>query len=152
MAATQQTLRIRHWLETIVTDGGVERLDDLHIDVIDEKWRDRSAWVGAAFIAFRLAVQLRDELSLPNRVVVAFSLKNGTGIWFKSTEELESAINWMPPSLYLLSPDHNLRTNCTVSPLPAELSAELPADSVSYLSKWSSEDEPEPNRTLYIER
>jgi hypothetical protein len=34
-----------------VSDGGVERLDDLHVDDIDASWKDPASWVSAGLIA-----------------------------------------------------------------------------------------------------
>jgi hypothetical protein len=34
-----------------ISNGGIERLDDLHVDEIDENWKQRTNWIPASIRA-----------------------------------------------------------------------------------------------------
>jgi hypothetical protein len=100
---------IRKWFESVLSEGGIDRYDDLHIDQIDRSWKAPAKWIAAALSSFRAAEQLRNKLSSPDRpsVVLAFALKAADypiGVTFRGREELESSFSATPPSLYLFRP------------------------------------------------
>jgi len=98
---------VHSWMTAISQDGGVGRLDDLHIDRIDHAWKTRELWIAGGLEAFRIATALRDKNKLPAAVALAFSLVAGDkplGVDFKNTTELQTRFDWSPPSLYLLPP------------------------------------------------
>jgi hypothetical protein len=143
--------RIRRWMKQIVSDGGVERLDDLHVDAIDKRWKERSTWLSSGLDAFGSALLLRDELRLPFKVTVAFPLNCGTGDHFESVQQFERELHyWTPPSLYLLPHEQAFFENTVVSRdlLPKEVLSQLSAESTPYLSKWKDEDGDQ--RTVFI--
>jgi hypothetical protein len=117
MKANEETARkgaIEAWMLTIVRDGGVARLDDLHIDKIDEQWKPREMWIKGGQEAFRLALTLRDHHLLPLTVGLGFSLesrKQCTGVDFQTKEELMATLDWSPPSLYLFERGTEPRTS-----------------------------------------
>jgi hypothetical protein len=95
---------IKKWMLSTISDGGVGRYDDLHIDQIDKNWKDRSEWLNAGLAAYRLAIDLRDQHQLDFTVSLAFSLQSGDkprGLDFTSSQELGDVLDWSPPSLYL---------------------------------------------------
>jgi hypothetical protein len=93
---------IEGWMLAVATDGGIERFDHLHIDRIDEAWKEQSTWVDAALEAYRIAVALRNQHKLPFVVALGFSLESGAS--FETTKTLASRLDWSPPSLYLFHP------------------------------------------------
>jgi len=98
----------------IIRDGGVVRMDDLHVDKIDEAWKPRECWVQSGLEAFRIALMLRDRHHLPFTVALGFSLESGEhfrGINFRNTAELVEQLNWVPSSLYIFEPGKTPRTN-----------------------------------------
>ena len=104
MVARKPEEVIERWMLTIMTDGGVGRFDDLHIDKIDPEWADRSRWIESALEAFQIAVAVRDRKSIPFSVGLGFSLNSGDkirGIDFQTRDEFRDRLNWSPPSLYL---------------------------------------------------
>ena len=105
---------IEAWMLTTVRDGGVVRMDDLHIDRIDETWKSRECWIQGGLKAFRLALMLRDRHQFPFTVALGFSLESGehfTDVNFKNTKELGEKLNWTPPSLYLFEPGRTPRND-----------------------------------------
>lgn len=103
---------IERWMLTIVKDAGIARLDDLHIDQIDEQWKDRNFWVRAGFEAYRIAVALRNRHQLPFVVALGFSLEAGPesqSLDFYTPAEFAQRLDWSPPSLYLFHPDRTPR-------------------------------------------
>jgi hypothetical protein len=109
-SASQEQTReraIERWMLTSVKYGGVDRFDDLHVDRIDELWRNRETWVIAGLQAFKTAAILRTRHQLPVVVALAFSVESSQSsnvIGFETIEELESRLDWSPPSLYLFHP------------------------------------------------
>jgi hypothetical protein len=99
-----QEKAIEAWMLAIIKDGGIARLDDLHIDRLAERWKRREMWIPGGLEAFRLTVMLRDRHQLPFTVGLAFSLEareHLTGMDFRTTEQLAAMLDWSPPSLYL---------------------------------------------------
>jgi hypothetical protein len=43
--AFERETTIRRWMLATVSDGGIKRLDDLHVDDIDGSWKDPTSWV-----------------------------------------------------------------------------------------------------------
>jgi hypothetical protein len=98
---------IENWMLTISQDGGIERYDDLHIDIIDPLWRPKPAWMNGGLDAFHAAIKLRDTHKLPFTVGLGLSLDTGGDIGqggSVSTSDLQVRLNWTPPSLYLFHP------------------------------------------------
>ena len=104
---------IERWMLTIIDDGGIDRLDDLHIDKIDLRWKNRDCWVEGGLEALRLAIVIRNRNQLPFAVALAFSLRSDNrplGVDFRTRTELDERLNWSPPSLYLFRRGEEPRT------------------------------------------
>jgi hypothetical protein len=101
--ASDRATTIRRWMLATVSDGGIERLDDLHVDDIDAGWKDPTSWVSAGLTAYGLALGIRRELGLAVTVALAFSLVDArdTPDVFDTQAEFEKQLDWSPPSLYL---------------------------------------------------
>ena len=87
-----------------VSNGGIERHDDLHIDVVDSAWKAKQVWLPGGLEAYATAVQLRQKHELDVSIVLAFSLEDSPeprGVTFYSLSQLEAEFNWTPPSLYM---------------------------------------------------
>ena len=100
-----------------VSDGGIERLDDLHVDDIDAGWKDPSSWVSAGLTAYGLALGIRRELGLDVTVALAFSLLDGQDTSedvFDTQAEFEKQLDWSPPSLYLFKVGDQQHLSTTV--------------------------------------
>lgn len=141
-------------LET-VTNGGIERLDDLHVDRIDDDWKQRAAWVAAGVTAYPLAVRICADLGLDVTVGLAFSLldaKDDSLETFETQKEFESQLDWSPPSLYLFKAgDHqHLSGTVRVNPLPESLMSLLPQGTKSFLLRWAAENGEE-RRSVIVE-
>ena len=67
----QPEAKLRDWMLTTMSNGGVERLDDLRVDAIDQSWKPRTTWTAAAFKAFEIALELRHELQVDATVALA---------------------------------------------------------------------------------
>jgi|SRR5277367_2083605 len=98
---------VQAWMLANVQSRGYERHDELHVDRIDPDWKPRTKWMDAGIEAFRSAVQLRDKNQISFTVALAYSLvspgKRRSRIEIRTREELESQLDWSPPSLYLFS-------------------------------------------------
>jgi len=134
--------KIREWMLATISNGGIERLDDLHIDVIDESWKQRANWVSASLLAYELAVRLQTDLGLAVKVVLAFSLLDGNGQTFDTEEDFQRQLDWSPPSLYLFKADDQQHLSAVVrrDPLPNAVASRLPQGTKSFLLQWTTED------------
>ena len=144
MAFDRETT-IRRWMLTTVSDGGIQRLDDLHVDDIDGSWKDPTNWVSAGLIAYGLALRIRRELGLDVTVALGFSLADAQDTSrdvFETQEEFEKQLDWSPPSLYLFKVGDQQHPSGTVrvDPLPKVLLSQLPEDTKSFLLLWRTED------------
>jgi hypothetical protein len=82
----------------------IARLDDLHIDRIDDIWKTKDLWLAGGLEAYRIAVRLRDKHSLTVSVVLAFGLEAGSkaqGVDFGTQAQFVARFDWTPPSIYL---------------------------------------------------
>jgi hypothetical protein len=141
---------IERWMLTIVTDGGVTRFDDLHIDEIDEQWKDRSLWVSAGLEAYRIAVALRNRHQLPFVVALGFSLEGGPesqGMDFHTPAEFAERLDWSPPSLYLFHPD---RTPCAGAQMPGDQNSPGDGGTIQDLNPGIFGVEVTAKRTYYL--
>jgi hypothetical protein len=55
---SQREATIRRWMLATVSNGGIARLDDLHVNVIDDRWNERTSWVATGLTAYGLAVRI----------------------------------------------------------------------------------------------
>jgi|ERR1035438_3161609 hypothetical protein len=144
MASDRETT-IRRWMLATVSDGGIKRLDDLHVDDIDAGWKDPTSWVSAGLTAYGLALGIRRELGLDVTVALAFSLGDAQDTSvdvFETREEFEKQLDWSPPSLYLfkVGDQQHLSATIRVDPLPKALFSQLPEGTKSFLLLWLAED------------
>ena len=150
----QRETRIRQWMMATISNGGIERLDDLHVDKIDANWKERKTWIAAGLTAYETAVSIRSELGLDVTIALAFSLvdENSPMDRFETEEDFQSQIDWSPPSLYLFSaggPRH-LSTSVQVNPLPQSLMSRFPQGTKSFLLRWIGEDGDQ-RRSVFLE-
>lgn len=115
-------MEIRHkavveaWFDSVIKDGGTERLDDLHVDEIDTAWRARHSRIAAAIQSFETAVEIRnirarDREDLRLGVLLSIPLEGAVmpiGVNFHTLDELEKSLSYIPPSLYLLASDNQI--------------------------------------------
>ncbi len=134
--------KIREWMLATMSNGGIERLDDLHVDDIDENWKQRTNWIPCSIRAYELAVRLQCELGLGVKVALAFSLLDGVGQTFDTEEEFETQLDWSPPSLYLFKADdqQHMSNVVRVDPLPKAVASRLPQGTKSFLLQWATKD------------
>lgn len=149
---SRQKTKIREWMLATISDGGIDRLDHLHVDAIDENWKQRISWISASIRAYELAVSLQSNLGLSVKVTLVFSLLDGTGQTFDTEAEFESQLDWSPPSLYLLKvgDQQHLSNVVRIDPLPKAVACRFPQGTKSFLSQWPMEDG-SVRRTVFVE-
>ena len=104
---TRHRAAIKSWFDGVSTDGGIERLDHLHIGSVDKAWKPKAAWIPAALESFELAVAVRDEGGHSDSlsILLAFDLDGDVrpqGVTFHDRPGLERELSYIPPSLYVL--------------------------------------------------
>ncbi len=149
---------IAKWMLSIVNNGGVRRLDDLHINRIDSVWHERTLWVEGGIAAFRIARVLRDRNRLPFTVAVAFSLtssKQPRGVDFRNLREFRDRLDRSPPSLYLFEPGEGPRNKTVVANAAQDLDSSLfaiqEAGVSCYYLEFLQHNADEYSRSVFIE-
>ena len=158
MLMNNERSRIEQWMLAIISDGGVDRFDHLHIDDINPCWEDKNRWIEAGMKAFRTALSVRDERRLPFTVSLCFSLvaaDKPCGVDFQTREDLLAKLDWSPPSLYLFDrgnePDkQTAAADGTIQVLdPAICGAH--ADVRCYYLEFKPQDDDEFRRSVSVE-
>lgn len=103
---------ITSWIDSNI-DGGIDRLNDLHVDQIDTAWISKRSWTAAALESFELAVDIRNSHYKASHLNVLLSIpllsgEEPLGMTFHSREDLEGSLSYIPPSLYLLRSDNKI--------------------------------------------
>ena len=82
--------------------GGVERYDDLHIDLMDATWKPRETWISNGIAAIELASSMQASIKQGFVVALGMSLVAREAHEIPSTSaDLVEQIDGTPPSLYL---------------------------------------------------
>jgi hypothetical protein len=149
---------IEKWMLAIVDDGGVRRLDDLHVDKIDAAWKNRVQWVEGGLESFRVARVLRDRNGLHFTLALAFSLTSGNqprGVDFRTRKEFEGRLDWSPPSLYLFHPGEEPRNQIvpgnSAQDLDPSIFAIQRADVLCYYLEFRQQNTEEYFRSVFVE-
>ncbi len=158
MSMNDERGRIESWMLTIISDGGVDRFDHLHIDEINPRWEDRNRWIEGGMEAFRTALSIRDQHRLPFTVSLCFSLvatDQPCGIDFQTREDLLAKLDWSPPSLYLF--DRVKEPDKQIAPPEGTVQALDPticgaqADDRCYYLEFKPQDDDEFRRNVSVE-
>lgn len=89
---------------SVVERRGFERFEDLHIDRIDKRWKDRGRWIEGGLRALQLGIELRDQYRFEFTVALGFSLRVPESFQMRppaNMEDLAAQLDQSPPSLYL---------------------------------------------------
>jgi len=96
--------RIQSWFDAVIHDGGIDRLDELHVDVIDRARKSKKSWISAALESFEIALDVRDadvsgqELT----IILSFALIDDVrplGVTFHDRESFEKDLSYSPPCI-----------------------------------------------------
>ena len=98
--------KIQSWFNTVVQEGERGRTHELHVDQIDKIWEGQRTWISAALESFDIALRIRDSHRSNTRwsVVVEFFLASESsvlGVTFHNRSEMEEALSYTPPALFL---------------------------------------------------
>lgn len=147
---------IEQWILAVIGNDGIRRLDDLHIDKIEPRWKSKNEWIEGGLESFRIALEIRDRKRLPVTVALGFSLDSGDrlrGVDFQGREELRDRLNWSPPSLYLFhrgkEPDTQSISGTVQHLDPALLG--VTRDARCYYLEFKQEGADEYNRSIFID-
>jgi predicted RNase H-like nuclease len=96
--------RIQSWFNAVIHDGGIERFDELHVDVIDGTRKTKKSWIPAALESFELALEVRDEdvSGQDLTIILSFALVDDVrplGVTFHDRESLEKNLSYSPPCI-----------------------------------------------------
>jgi hypothetical protein len=129
-------------------------LDDLHIDEIDEAYRDRSVWVEGGIWCLEAALSIRELRRLDVQLALGFGLRSSQlprGRNFADWAELTQELNDSPPSLYLWKRGADPIGISTTRVLQLDgLVPRIKNNVRTILSEWHDSTESEFRRTVWI--
>ncbi|KLT67191.1 hypothetical protein [Pedobacter sp. BMA] len=99
---------IMSWLMGVIDDNSWEKYNDLHIDEVDNVFKNKSNWVGGGLDCYIQAVSIIKELNIPYTIELAFSLKSKKKIAnhiITDINFLKKELDHSPPSLYVFHND-----------------------------------------------
>jgi hypothetical protein len=104
--------RIKSWFDAVTHDGGIERFDELHVDVIDRTRKTKKSWISAALESFELALEVRDEdvSGQDLTIILSFALVDDVrplGVTFHDYESLEKNLSYSPPCILVYRKDND---------------------------------------------
>jgi hypothetical protein len=104
--------RIQSWFDAVTHDGGIERFDELHVDVIDRTRKTKKSWISSALESFELAMEVRDEdvSGQDLTIILSFALVDDVrplGVTFHDRESLEKNLSYSPPRILVLRKDND---------------------------------------------
>jgi hypothetical protein len=135
------------WMQRILDTGGIERLDDLHVDTISPEWKEHETWVDGSSEAIKLARKSRSRIAPDKVLALMCSLTSESSETPPaSIEDLATQIDWSPPSLYLFEPysePWSVSSGVTVTRLN-----ELFSGCTCLLLEFAAAGEPTPRRSF----
>ncbi len=110
---------LRKWICETIAAHSYERHAELHVVAIHARFRDPSTWIDVACQCLKAGTSCLRQQTLPFRLTVDFCLKNTSqpmGWTFHTREQVESELDYQPPSLHLFPegvrfPDETLVKN-----------------------------------------
>ncbi|MGH7427165.1 MAG: hypothetical protein ACREJ4_02190 [Candidatus Methylomirabilaceae bacterium] len=130
-------------------------LDDLHIDEVDDAYKDRSKWLEGAVACLEAAISIRDARNLQLTVALGMSLRSSAlplGVNFSNWTELERELDDSPPSLYLWTKEQDqVDIHATrVTDLTRVLVVPTTVHLRKLFSEWCDTAEGEFRRTIWL--
>jgi hypothetical protein len=104
--------RIQSWFDAVIHDGGIDRFDELHVDVIDRTRKSKKSWISAALESFEIALEVRDEdvSGQELTILLSFALVDDVrplGVTFHDRESLENNLSYSPPCILVFRKDND---------------------------------------------
>jgi|ERR1017187_6752966 hypothetical protein len=105
--------RIQSWFDAVIHDGGIDRFDELHVDVIDKARKSKKSWISAALESFEIALEVRDadvsgqELT----IILSFALVDDVrplGVTFHDRESFEKNLSYSSPCILVYRKNNDL--------------------------------------------
>lgn len=155
---------IETWMDSVTSDGGVDRFDDLHIDQISPSFSNRSEWVRGGVEMFIVAKTCLEKYGDTVTLALAFSLEASVtpkGPSAISSVNFSDQIDWSPPSLYLfwrnrepwaekVSKIPNFTTQIDPEAVFGEYIHVMKSEYCCYLMEFKQEGNDEYYRTVFL--
>ena len=146
--------RIRSWMIRVVQERTDVSFDDLHIDEIIDRFRDRAAWVDGAVECLQVAALIRNSEQWPFTIAVGFSLRSNpapSGLGAVRQLELTSEVDDSPPSLYLFEQGNEpWKTDEDFHETPIECSLRVNIQVRTFLREWRDENDGDFRRSFWL--
>jgi hypothetical protein len=150
---TDRKSKIREWLFEVIVDSSWRKYNDLHLDKIDDVFKNKRKWVEGGIQSFLLVTDIIKENNLPYSVEIAFFLKSRK----RETEspldfdKLTKELDYTPPSLYAFHNDSDemIRLKQNGIKIKGFVYQNVPLKNLFYFQKYH-EGDGEYRRVLYL--
>lgn len=100
--------RIQDWIDYSISHSSWESHYDLHIDMIDDSFKDKSSWVDGGLYAFSLLLKLIDNSRYDALLAMVLNYtRSKTDLGKIDMEYLQNNQYVSPPSLYIFPKSYN---------------------------------------------
>lgn len=139
---------LQNWINQVISNKLWERYVDLHIDEVDESFKQKKNWITGSLFLFNCVLPLIDKGAYDVFLVIPLSCVSKDGlITFTKLESLESELDITPPSFYLFPKGEKNYEETIKSAKKLDMSIENSDIEIYY--KEENENE-EYYRTLYL--
>lgn len=139
---------LQNWINQVISNRLWEKYVDLHIDEVDENFRQKQNWITGSLFLFNCILSLIDKDEYDVFLVIPLSCGPKDGlISFTKLESLESELDITPPSFYLFPKGEKNYEETIKSAKKLDVSIENTTIDIYY--KEESENE-EYYRALYL--
>jgi hypothetical protein len=154
MEDSQLKKRIRSWMTRVIQEGTHASFDDLHVDEISDRFRDRTTWFDGGIECLQLSALIRNAEQRPFSVAVGFSLRSNPvpcGLQSNSVLDLTKEFDDSPPSLYLFEQGNEpWRTDKDFAEVSIDFQPRMNIRMRTYLREWFDENDADFRRSFWI--
>jgi hypothetical protein len=95
-------IQLEDWLARFARSDETNQRDDVHVERIDEAYREKSQWVTGAFDVIRIAHEIQALRRWRITIAMEFFLSSQdhpTGMNIRTLDDLQAQLSWSPPAL-----------------------------------------------------
>lgn len=93
---------LQNWIDQVISNKLWEKYADLHIDEVDQTFKQKPNWITGSLFLFNCILSLIDKVNYDVFLVIPLSCVSKEDlVTFTKVESLESELDITPPSFYL---------------------------------------------------
>lgn len=93
---------LRNWINQVISNKLWQKYADLHIDEVDQVFKQKQNWITGSLFLFDCILSLIDRVNYGVLLIIPLSCVSKEGlVTFTKLESFESELDITPPSFYL---------------------------------------------------